>query len=57
LTSAALAAPKSMVAASGWKKALTDATLTIAPLPFLTISVRAARSSSRPETRAALTTR
>src|SRR5215469_13959926 len=32
-----------MVAASGWKKALTDATLTIAPLRFLTISVRAAR--------------
>src|SRR5271165_1679544 len=32
-----------MVAASGWKNALTEATLTIAPLPFLTISVRAAR--------------
>src|SRR6516165_2715408 len=32
-----------MVAASGWKKALTDATLTIAPLRFFTISVRAAR--------------
>src|ERR1700722_1952398 len=32
-----------MVAASGWKKALTEATLTIAPPPFLTISVRAAR--------------
>src|ERR1700722_5983788 len=32
-----------MVAASGWKNALTEATLTIAPEPCLTISVRAAR--------------
>ena len=32
-----------MVAASGWKNALTEATLTIAPLPWLTISVMAAR--------------
>src|SRR5271165_2796922 len=32
-----------MVAASGWKKAFTDATLTIAPVPLSTIAVRAAR--------------
>src|SRR3984957_4964435 len=32
-----------MVAPSGWKKALTEATLMIAPLPWLTIAVMAAR--------------
>jgi hypothetical protein len=32
-----------MVAASGWKKALTEATLTIAPAPWPAMAVSAAR--------------
>src|ERR1700722_17026843 len=36
-----------MGAPSGWKNALTEATLTIAPLPWVTISVRAARLARR----------
>src|ERR1700730_16479564 len=36
-----------MVPASGWKKAFTDATLTIAPVPCSTIAAKAARLARR----------
>jgi hypothetical protein len=50
-SSAAFAAPWSITRPSRWKKALTDATLTIAPPPWSSMAATAARVA-RSETHA-----